>query len=83
MSILPTKSGWIHFPLGILNVCLIAFHLPLGIIFAVGFISYEFIQEYCAMRQKGQSHYDIGGWLWGLVAGAGAWGIFRLINHFI
>ena len=76
---LTIKGGWVHFPVGLVNVGMLVIDPALGIVFGVGFLGYEAVQEYCQMGVKGKSHRYIQGWLWGLVCGGIVWTIIEAV----
>ena len=72
MSVLPTRSGWIHAPVGLATVAICAVNAPLGILFGTGFLFYELLQEYLSPT-SGNSHEDVQGWLYGIAIGTTIW----------
>ena len=72
MSWYTIKAILLHVPVGLATVGFIAFNAPTGILFGVGFLFYEAIQEYVA-DDKGKSHRDVQGWLVGMVMGIPIW----------
>lgn len=53
----------IHIPVGMLNVFLFLLIPELGIIFGIGFMVYEVMQDW---RIADRSYFDVRGWLIGL-----------------
>ena len=61
-----TKRLWGHVPVGLVNVAFYIINPLWGLGFTIGFLAYEFIQEW---RKVDHSHKDVIGWLWGMGAG--------------
>ena len=60
-----------HIPIGAFGGWLLAVHPPTGIVFNIGYLSYQLCQDW---KLKGSISYkDIMGWLIGLGAFAGVW----------
>jgi len=66
----PFLRALIHFPVGLFNAFLLWFNTPLGIIFSIGFIAYEIIEDW---RIYDRSYLDLYGWLFGLGIGGVIW----------
>ena len=60
------KRFWIHMPVGVLNAAVYALNPLIGLGATVGFLGYEYIQEW---RKNDNSHKDVIGWLWWLYVG--------------
>jgi len=61
-----SKRFWLHIPAGVANAGAYALHPVIGLGITVGFLGYEYIQEW---RKNDNSHKDVVGWLWGLYIG--------------
>jgi len=68
------KPILIHLPVGMFCVFLAYVHWVLALIFGLGFLSYETIQEW---RMKDKGWKDIKGFLWGLGVGGLIWVILH------
>jgi len=64
-----TWRFWMHFPIGLGTACLWYVAGGLGWMVFVGFIAYEYIQDFGGKHDA--SYKDIIGWLAGLILGAG------------
>ena len=62
----------VHIPVGLVNIAIMGWSAPAGLMFGVGFIAYEVVQEWLYVK-NGESHRDIQGWLIRMAVGSGLW----------
>ena len=67
MDLIKLGRMLLHFPIGLATVFIIFVNPVLALIFGIGFLSYEIIEE---IRIKDKGWYDIAGFLWGILIGS-------------